>query len=222
MTPQKLARFLGARVVLTVDLWNDLLVAHRSLVRTVPSVGADVERGIGATRSQPTHWWILERVFRDVVLTEADGFVDIGCGKGRAIAFLLREKAPCRITGVELNPEVARVAKAWTARHDNVSILEADAFSLDFDRFTVFYLFRPFLPKTFTEFIELLESQLTHPVRLVFLSQGVRELYNRPGWERLNGGSVYLIHGMPVAGCPQSWSVWRYAPVGCETAGASC
>ena len=55
LTPAKLARSAGARVVLAVDLWNDLLVAHRSLVRTVPSVGADYARGTGDTASQPTH-----------------------------------------------------------------------------------------------------------------------------------------------------------------------
>ena len=119
--------------------------------------------------------------------------MDVGCGKGRAIAFLLREKVPCRITGVELNPEVARVAKGWTVSHDNVDVLEADAFSLDYDAFTVLYLFRPFMPRTFDEFVELLESQLTHPVRVVFLSQGVRGVAgsSRLGAPRRRGSPLH-------------------------------
>lgn len=214
LAPGRLSRLIEARVVQSVDVFYDLRIAHRVLAKSEPSVQHDAARGIGATRSQPTHYWILEKVFDGVELTSEDSFIDIGCAKGRVLAFMLHKKAPCKLRGVELNPAVGNVARQWTGCHDNIEIDVGDVFDEDFNQYTVIYLFNPFLPNTYRDFVGQLEEQLKHPITMVCCTDywARRLLRGRRGWTMLRSGAVYKIHHLRVAGCPQGWSVWRYEP----------
>ena len=204
----------SSRFLNLLDGLNDRRICGQSLVRYVPSVFRDDKKGVGGTGSQSTRYWMLQRIFTHIELTKADVFLDVGCGKGRVLAFLLKEKCPCPLYGVEHNEAVGRIAEEWAKRYDNVHILIGDAFALEYNRYTVLSLARSFLPVTFLAFVERLEQQLRHPIRLVYWydQQSGYLLKDRPGWHLEHRGVIDRVHGIRVAPYPQSYSIWVYDP----------
>ena len=122
----------------------------------------------GATGSQSAPYLGLSKVLKGLYLSRSDSFVDIGCGKGRVIAYLLSRGFECKITGIEINPDVAQVAKSWTPKYPNVEIVEGDAFGLDYNDYNVLFMYRPMETDTFKLFIDLLEMTLTHSIKLYY------------------------------------------------------
>lgn len=199
------------------NLWDgciDRRICGMSLVRTVPSIFRDDKNGIGGTSSQQTHYVFLKRVFAHVRLTPDDRLMDVGCGKGRVLAFLIKQKCPCRLYGIEHNPEVGKIAAEWTKRYDRVSVRIGDAFQTDYNDYTVLTLARPFLQVTHAQFVRQLEETLTHPITFVsWYDQGnVRLMKDRPGWHLEDRGILYRVCGIKAASCPQTYTVWTYDP----------
>ena len=205
---------ISRRLLRTVDGIIDQRICGQSLVKYVPSVYRDDANGVGMTGSQSTNYVILNRIFSHVRLTEEDSFLDVGCGKGRVLAFLLKEHAPCALYGVEINEISGSVAMEWTARYEQVSVKIGDAFEMDYNPYTVLFMNRPFLPKTFLEFIEKLESTLTHPITFIYWvdQQSGYLLKDRPGWNMQFREKLTSIYGVKIAKAPQYYSIWTYDP----------
>ena len=205
---------ISRRLLRTMDGIIDQRICGQSLVKYVPSVYRDDANGVGMTGSQSTNYVILNRIFSHVSLTEEDSFLDVGCGKGRVLAFLLKEHAPCALNGVEINEISGNVPVEWTARYEQVSVKIGDAFEMDYNLYTVLFMNRPFLPKTFLEFIEKLESTLTHPITFIYWvdQQSGHLLKDRQGWTLQFREKLTSIRGLRIAGTPQSYSIWIYDP----------
>lgn len=169
---------------------------------------------LGATGSQSTSYWALDKVFSDDVFTENDCFVDIGCGKGRVLAYLIRRKVPCKLSGIEMNKDVAGYAQKWTSRYDSISVLNANAFNVDFNDYTVLFMARPFELDAFCKFIVELENNLKHTVKLYYYydSQSGGYLEKRSGWKLIRRDWVFVSHGIFLHGSPQRYTVWKYTP----------
>ncbi len=106
-------------------------------------------------------------------------FVDLGCGKGRAL--LVAAQRPFRrLVGVEISPELARIAQANTAREPRIAVEQGDASTFVFpDEPLVIFLYHPFLPpvlKKVLRNLELSRSRSSHPVFL---------LYANPAYQRV-------------------------------------
>ena len=168
----------------------------------------------GATGSQSAPYPGLDRILKDLVLTRDDSFIDIGCGKGRVISYMVSRGFPCKITGIEINPDVAEVAHKWTSRYPNVEIIEGDAFGLDYNDYTVLFMYRPMEEFTFKMFVELLESTLTHDIRFYYYvdAQSGYYLNDRPGWTLLKREELFFVRGYYIHKEPQRYSVWTYSP----------
>ena len=82
----------------------DRRICGCSLVKYVPSLYRET---MGATGSQSTCYWALDKMFKGEHFDENDSFIDVGCGKGRVLAYMVSKKYPCSLTGIELNKEVA-------------------------------------------------------------------------------------------------------------------
>ena len=132
----------------------------------------------------------------------------------RAIAFLVDRGCPCKITGIEINPEVASVAARWTKRYPNVEIIEGDAFGLDYNDYTVLFMYRPMERDVFISFISLLEMTLTHPVKLYYYVDGQSGYFlnDRPGWHMTERRNIQFVKGRYIHLEPQRYSVWEYLP----------
>ena len=203
------------RVILhIIDACIDRSICGQSLVKYVPSVYRDDQNGVGMTGSQSTNYMVLNRIFSHVTICDQDVFLDIGCGKGRVLAFLLKKHAPCRICGVEINEISGKVAQEWTGKYDQVSVTLGDAFQMDYNPYTILFMGRPFLPKTFIQFIERFEAGLSHPITLIYWvdQQSGYLLKDRPGWTLLFREKVHMIKGLRIAKYPQYYSIWKYSP----------
>ena len=207
---------VSGKILRTIDRFIDIRICGQGLVKYVPSVYRDDANGVGMTGSQSTSYVILERIFSHVSMTKQDVFLDVGCGKGRVLAFLLKKHAPCKISGIEINEVSGQVALDWSQKYEHVNVILGDAFQLDYTPYTVLFLGRPFLPKTFEQFIEKIERSVTHPITLIYWvdQQSGYLLRDRPGWEMRFREKLKRICGLKIAKVPQSYSIWRYNPNG--------
>ena len=199
------------RMVRLVDGYRDRRICGRSLTK---QYGTNIK---GGNAYSGTCYWTLEMVFADSTFTESDSLVDIGCGQGRLFAFLIEQQFPGRMTGIEYHAATAEIARSWTARYPEkkIRIIEGDAFKQDYDEYTVFYYFNSFAPPYFRKFVELLESQLTHPVRFYYMSDQVcwKMLKDRPGWKMQYRRACHKKYGLCMWGSVQHYSLWTYSPL---------
>jgi SAM-dependent methyltransferase len=88
----------------------------------------------------------LDIVLRSLPISTNDSALDIGCGKGGAMITMARYGFN-RVDGVDLSPELVRVAKQNLTRLKikNAAVICCDATDfVDLDRYTVLYMFDPF------------------------------------------------------------------------------
>jgi len=170
----------------------------------------------GATSYEPTRYWALNIIFKDAKFTENDSFVDIGCGEGRVIAWLINKHFPGQITGIEKDPDVAAIAKKWMEHrpNENVRLIEGDAMEQFYNDYTIMYIFRPFNEEFFERLILRIEEQLTHPIRFYYLTDFYCRKYltGRQGWKMINRQYIWRTYGLYIFPVPQFYSVWIYTP----------
>lgn len=206
--------YFNWKIVDAIDRINDYRTTGIDLTHTIPSPYYDPIKRIGMTNSQPTHYLILEKVFSYIEITDNDRFIDIGCGQGRVLAYLIKEGINCRISGVELSQVPLRTVEKWTKRYPEISIIAGDAFKLDYNQYTVLFLSQPFYPITFLKFVELLEEQLFHKISLIYLfdQESGDILDNRPGWELQHREHIFRIKSLQVVSRTRRFSVWTFDP----------
>ena len=202
---------LSMKAACLFDGRKDKKTCGCSLVKYVPSL---YRESMGATGSQSTCYWILDRIFKDSSFSESDTFIDVGCGKGRILAYMVYKGYPCSVTGVELNNDVAEFANKWAQKYDNVNIISGSAFDLDYNDYNVLFMGRPFEPEMFYKFIDKLEAELKHPIKLYYWvdQQSGNYLNDRKGWSMHKREKVFFLRGFFVAHCPQRYSIWTYMP----------
>ena len=93
--------YINWKIVNVIDRTNDYIISGRNLTQTIPSPLNDSVKRIGMTESQPAHYLILEKVFSLISITDKDTFIDVGCGQGRVLAYLIKKKVNYKISGVE-------------------------------------------------------------------------------------------------------------------------
>lgn len=204
-------RAVSSRTLNLMDSIIDRRICGLSLVPYVPSIFRNDKTGEGGTGTQSTHYVFLRQMFSDFVLRENDVFLDVGCGKGRILAYLIQAKCPCPLYGVEYNEEVGKIAQDWSKQYEQISILIGDALTLDYNPYTALSLARPFLQKNFRLFVEHLEQNLTHPIRIIF-SYGQEyyfKLDGRPGWEMQLVHPVLRWRGVKHR---HFYSIWSFDP----------
>ena len=126
-----------------------------------------------AMPSQPLSYDALQQIERDVIRRETPlrAFVDVGCGRGRALAYL--SKLPFQVMiGVEVDSEVARLAEAnvlrirddWR-RAGPITVVIGDALDFDVPREgAVLLLCNPFGTTTLRAVLTKMKASLdAHP-----------------------------------------------------------
>jgi SAM-dependent methyltransferase len=99
---------------------------------------------LGAFHSTNTPYEDMARLFAEVEVGPADVIVDVGCGKGRSLNWLLGRFPDNSIVGIELDPEIGAATAKRLRRRANVTIRCGDAIELLPPEGTIFYLFNPF------------------------------------------------------------------------------
>lgn len=207
---KKYKQYTG-KLVTFFDIQKDMKVCHKSLAKTV--VSEDREK-TGATNSEPMRYWALDEVLGDLKFKADDSFIDVGCGKGRVLAYMIYKKHPCKINGVELKEDVAEICSDWAKSYDNINVMCANAFEIDYNSYTHLFMYNPFTKNILPDFIELLEQQLNHDIKLIFFGNNV--IYNiledREGWSVEKNGMTFMRGPLCVTFYPQRYAIYTYNP----------
>ncbi len=161
------------------------------------SVEPFVLRGLckDGVRYEPTPYWVLQLVIKQMKPGPYDVVFDIGCGKGRALAVFARYRVR-RVVGIEIDPALAQHAakNALTARscRSHIEVINRNAADVDFDSGTIFFLFNPFGAETLKLVVARIINSLTqHP-------RQIRIAYYNPR------------HAEFLADCPElKTSIWE-------------
>jgi SAM-dependent methyltransferase len=158
---------------------GELLFERRLGVRTSGDVEL-ADLGIaaeGRLRYRPIGWLSLRRILPPRAVTADDVFVDIGCGKGRAV--LLAAGYPFRrVIGVELSTRLVEIAHENVERTKarlrckDIVLVNADAVTYQIpDDVTVVFLNNPFSGAIFAAVVKnVLDSydRIPRPLRIVY------------------------------------------------------
>ena len=147
--------------------------------------------------------WIIEYWLADDTHTRIEDytFLDLGCGKGRAL-MMASEFGFRQVIGVELHPGLAKIAREnlvrWRSAKLNscpIKIVHQDATEVLFPQSPcLLYLFNPFAAPVVKLLIERIETQFaSRPgmLDLIYFNPDSDDLFDaHPGFERLWTGTV--------------------------------
>lgn len=149
--PRLSARIAQAieRQVVALDWYLDRGLNTSLHVYQVPEIAA-----VEGVVYMPTPWHVLPRALRTLHASEADVFVDFGCGKGR-IVHQAAKRPLRRVIGVEISRELADFARRLVAAHTHeyrchdVEIIVGDAAQFEVpDDLTIAFMFDSFRGRT--------------------------------------------------------------------------
>ena len=117
---------------------------------------------------------------------EGYAFVDLGCGKGRAL--LVASEFPfAQVIGVEIAPALAEAARQNGRADDRISVVTEDARRVVYPgRPLVVFLYHPFLKPVVREALRNLKRQLRVHPRAAWV------LYANPSYEDMLSGLGFL------------------------------
>ena len=207
---------------MAIRTYADLLEHEEAIDRSlcgmplaVPEVTHFKEQG--AHEPTPTHYIVLDVLFKYFEFGPRSHLLDVGCGSGRVLAYFLKQRFPGRVTGIELDPDLAQIAKRWSSRYPSVEVLQGNVLDIDLGKYTDFYLFNPFDPGVLQQFIYAVETQVSKPCTIVHMSDnGDTKWYtNRDGWSRIRSGSIASFRNdrgnlVELYKFPQHYTVWRF------------
>ena len=210
----KLMKSLAIVLMKPIAVHNTIIdkkICGMSLKKVIPSKHRESH---GATSATATSYAVLSDVIDTSKLNENSKFIDVGCGKGRVLAYLLNKKVNCKMVGVELDSEVVEIAKSWTKNYENVEIIQDNVFDLDISEYTDFCLSRPFEKEAFIQFLDKIGNEAKQEINvyLIFDQQVGNYLDNKEGWTLEKRGILYFRKGLFVYFSPQRYSVFKYNP----------
>ncbi|MBU9888937.1 MAG: class I SAM-dependent methyltransferase [Candidatus Omnitrophica bacterium] len=168
----------------------------------------------GGSPYHPTPYGRLEKVMRFLKPDEKDVFVDLGCGKGRAVFLALTQKFK-KVIGIESDRTTYDIAVRNAAnfrgrkKAGSLELLHMDASDFDPSQGTVFFMFNPFGPKVLEKVLANIERSLKRNprrIRLIYYIPRFLELVQKQTW-LTRAGSVMneacpVWEHTPLAGCP--------------------
>jgi SAM-dependent methyltransferase len=163
-------------------------IVETAAMRDVTS--ANRARGI---RYQPTRALPLRRVLRAAEIPTTGCFVDVGCGKGRALMVAVLNGFT-RVKGIEYSPELCRAAqrnldelRTRSGRAFAAEVLCIDAADYPFTPDdSVVFLFNPFDATVLAAVLARLQKSLAEHPRSVWVA------YHYPAWRNVMDETVWL------------------------------
>ena len=161
---------------------------------------------------QPCRYMVLSDIFSKLVFSHKVNFLDIGCGKGRVLAYLLNNDFPGTLSGVEIDGDCISTCKAWSVSK-SIELHHQDIFDLDTSAYNVFFLGHPFRSiNNFSSLIQKLEDTDKSSIILIVLVDTLYRpvLKERDGWAIISEkGDIpwYMNIFYPKH---LSYSIWKY------------
>lgn len=141
------------------------------------------ETGAYGTESTDYRW--MNQIFKSYPLREDAVFVDVGCGEGRVLTYLYLRGFRGKMTGIELDPEIAETARQRTKTCPNIQIRQGNVLECGdiLQDATALYLFNPFNETVLKGFVDLIEAVCDHPLFLYYSHDRHRQVLDkRENW----------------------------------------
>jgi len=138
---------------------------------------------LGAYNTANSDYGALEFSLSKIRMGSGDVFVDVGCGKGRVINYLLHRGFTGRIIGVELDDEIASFTRRRLRRYANVQIRSGNILDNLPEDATIFYLFNPFCAEVMKRFKEKIEASFGRVIVIYYNDCFIDVFQNHPGWK---------------------------------------
>jgi SAM-dependent methyltransferase len=122
-----------------------------------------------------------------------DMVVDVGCGRGRVINWLLHRGYRNRIVGIEINPEVAEQTRRRLHRYPNVEIRAGNALDCLPPHASLCYLFNPFDRALMNQFRERVLA-LPESARILYYAPTCLDVFEADPRFRITRGEVDVRH----------------------------
>lgn len=197
--------FLYFFVYWVYGVWMDIRIGGKRLNHMTDTEHADTD----VFPVQSTSYRILDQMLTEIQVSPADVFVDVGCGWGRLISFLWLNKRRCRYIGVEINERAAAVARERFKSFPNITILTGNILDHIPTDATIFFLSNPFGEALMDAFLDKIEKEVVHPVKLIYLHavyhDTIRQRTRR--WRIVRDVMLAPSHHIPVRFC-----VYQYTP----------
>jgi SAM-dependent methyltransferase len=136
------------------------------ITRKLSSAWADLRHGgytggvhqspyghVGATHTVSTKHSLIPHLLGPT-LQKGDVFVDVGCGRGRVLNWVLDDGRASAIYGIEIDKRFAAEVVRRHRRHDKVTVVAGDALEALPDAATLLYLWNPFDASVMVRFKE--------------------------------------------------------------------
>jgi predicted RNA methylase len=129
----------------------------------------------------PISYPALEYIRKRVGFLAGEVFVDIGCGRGRAVCVFSRVAEVARCVGIEYHAGHAQIAsqnaKKVRSRIASIDVIDGDASAQDYDGTTFIFMYNPFGEITMRKTMKCVEESLRRAPR------SLRILYVNPRYE---------------------------------------
>jgi SAM-dependent methyltransferase len=127
---------------------------------------------LGANDTVSTNYALLKPLL-DANLRQGDHFVDVGCGTGRVLNWVLADSRASRVYGLELDEEVATAVSKRLQNQPKVEIRQGSAVETLPADGTLFYMWNPFRGDVMRAFRDALLAKTgsgdhREPVRVVY------------------------------------------------------
>ncbi|HVF32874.1 MAG TPA: class I SAM-dependent methyltransferase [Acidimicrobiales bacterium] len=136
----------------------------------------------------------IERAFDLARLEAGEHLLDLGCGDGRVLLRAGHGRG-ARVTGVELDPELAETARRQLRDHEvDGRVVDGDFGAVDLDDVDVVFAYLS--PATLQRLAPRLAAELAPGARVVTTGYGV------PGWEPAEVAGRCFLYRVPVEETP--------------------
>jgi SAM-dependent methyltransferase len=162
-----------------LNTWLDLRYSHRLLRGNITTS----YKSLGANDVYHTKYSALPIIFRMVRISKKDVIVDVGCGKGRVINFLLSRGYRNKMIGLELDKEIAARTAKQLHKYKNVSIISGNALQNIPKDGTIFYFYNPFSRDVVIKFEELLTRMFpNYPIKIIYYNPKSIDVFCNGNW----------------------------------------
>lgn len=190
------------------------LVTERYLGIDTTGLFPPIAEGFG--HYAPLPYRVIFAIFRRLNLNPSDVFVDIGCGKGRAICCACRVGVS-RVIGIEVFPQLVEKARENLKRlrgpkcEAEIHCIYAEQF--DYKHATVLYMYNPFNEENMRKtLLRIKESWQANPreIRIAYANNLFEAALAEVDW--LSKEEEWPARMFPGFDCPIAF--WRTVPLG--------
>jgi len=142
-----------------------------------------------AIHYEATNYNIIKIILNYLQLKKEDIFVDIGCGKGRALFFTASQYKIKRVIGIEADTKIFDIAKRnlkhLKSRKTSVFLYHSNATDFDFKDGTIFFMYHPFGPKTQKAVLDKIHRNIikkNKKIRIVYVTPAYSFVYDEIPW----------------------------------------